>query len=72
MDARNTFPTVMGLLEDGYGPELVQTLTDSIQRYARALGADGDCMCKDDADNLYNLVWLLKAILKDCCGVDVE
>ena len=72
MDKKNTFPTVMGLFEDGYGPEFVQTLTDSIQRYARALAADGDCMYKDDADNLYNLVWLLKAILKDCCGVDVE
>lgn len=68
----NAFPTIMGIFEEGYGPELVQTLTDAIQKYVRALGADGDCMGKDDSENLFNLVWFLKAVLKDCCGVDVK
>lgn len=65
------FPTWVEILDDGYGPELVQTLTDAIQKYATALGADGTVMNETDADNLYNLAWLLKAVLKDCYKIDV-
>ena len=50
---------------------MVQTLTDAIQKYATALGADGTVMNETDADNLYNLAWLLKAVLKDCYKIDV-
>ena len=66
------YPTWVGILDMGCEEQLVQTLTDAIQKYAVALGADGSVMNETDADNLYNLTWLLKAILKDCCGVDVE
>lgn len=65
------YQTITGILEDGYGTDLAQALLDSIQCYGRALVADSVCIAAHDSDNLYNMVWLLKAILKDCCGVDV-
>nr|DAJ56037.1 MAG TPA: hypothetical protein [Caudoviricetes sp.] len=66
------YPTILELLESGYGKDLAQTLLDSIQCYGKALVADSVCIAEHDGDNLYNMVWLLKAILKDCCGVNVE
>ena len=65
------YPTILGILESGYGTDLVQTLLDSIQQYGKGLVADHVCIDAHDSENLYNMVWLLKAILKDCCGVDV-
>lgn len=65
------FPTWNDILDMGYEEQLVQTLTDAIQKYATALGHDGTVMGETDADNLYNLAWLLKAILKDCYKIDV-
>ena len=65
------YPELLNLLETGYAPDLVQTLLDSIQCYARALAADGTCMGDRDSGNLYNLTWLLKALLKDCMKIDV-
>lgn len=65
------YPTILELLESGDGTDLAQMLLDSIQCYGRALAADGVCVAERDSDNLYNMAWLLKAILKDCCGVNV-
>lgn len=66
------YPTILGVFESGFGADLAQALLDSIQCYGKALVADGVCIAAHDSDNLYNMVWLLKAILKDCCGVAVE
>ena len=66
------YPTWVEILDMGYEEQLVQTLTDAIQKYATALGADGTVMNETDADNLYNLTWLLKAVLKDCYNIDVK
>lgn len=65
------YPTLVEILDMGYESQMVQTLTDAIQKYATALGADGTVMNETDADNLYNLTWLLKALLKDCYKIDV-
>ena len=66
------YPTWVGILDMGYEEQMVQTLTDAIQMYSTALGADGTVMNATDADNLYNLAWLLKAVLKDCYKIDVK
>lgn len=65
------YPTLVEILDMGYESQMVQALTDAIQKYATALGADGTVMNETDADNLYNLTWLLKAVLKDCYKIDV-
>ena len=64
-------PLMVDILDMGYEAQMVQTLTDAILKYATALGADGTVMNETDADNLYNLTWLLKAVLKDCYKIDV-
>lgn len=64
------YQAVLEILEGNNGTDLAQTMLDSIPLYGRALAADG-CITDRDSENLYNIVWLLKAILKDCCGVDV-
>ena len=66
------YPTILEVLEIGYGTDLAQALLDSIQCYGKALVSDGVCISECDSSNLYNMVWLLKAILKDCCRVDVK
>lgn len=66
------YPELLEILESGYATELTQTLLDSIQCYARALAADNVCMGERDSENLYNLTWLLKALLKDCHNIDVQ
>lgn len=70
--AERKYPTIMEIFEQGWGTDYVQTLTDSIVMYASALGASGSEMGKQDSENVANLVWLLKAVLKDCHGVDVS
>lgn len=65
------YPTWVDILDMGYESQMVQTLTDAIQKYATALGGVGTVMNETDADNLYNLTWLLKAVLKDCYKIDV-
>ena len=72
MDKKNGFPTVMGIFEDGFGSEFAQTLADAIEQYAKGLEADGLSMSKTDVINIVNLVWLLKAVLKDVHGVEIE
>lgn len=64
------YSELFNMLESGYATDMVQALLDSIQLYNRALSADS-CIAQKDSDNLYNMVWMLKAILKDCCGVNV-
>lgn len=66
------YPTWVEILDMGYEAQMVQTLTDAIQRYATALGAGCTVMSETDADSLYNLTWLLKAVLKDCYSIDMK
>lgn len=66
------YPTWVEILDTGFEAQIVQTLTDAIQKYASALGADGTEKKETDADSLFNLVWMLKAVLKDCYKIDVE
>lgn len=64
------YPTWVEILDMGE-LQMVQTLSDAIQKYATALGADGTVMNETDAYNLCNLTWMLKAVLKDCYKIDV-
>ncbi len=63
---------LLSILEDGYGQEMVQTLSDSIQHYILAMAARSDVSNNYDSENIYNLVWLMKAFLSDCHGVEMK
>ena len=68
--AAKEFPAVMELFNQGYGPELVPALIESVTKYVVALGSQGDIATKEDADNIVMLNWLLRAILKDCTNLE--
>jgi hypothetical protein len=68
---KTKYAAIVGLLDDGYGPDLVNTLLDAVQQYGISLATDGS-IGKRDEENLYNLIWLLKALLKDCFGVETD
>ena len=68
---KEKYPALYGLFEAGYGLGMAKTRADSIEKYGMAMGLSGDCADARDGENLYNLVWLMRSILSDCCGVSV-
>lgn len=66
------FPAILDIFECGYGESIAQTLLDSIDRYATAFETSSTVFSEYDTENVCNLVLLLKAVLKDCCGVNVK
>ena len=65
------YPTILELLDSGYGKTFVQALLDGLQRCGKGLVQDG-VISERDSEMIYNMTWLVKVLLKDCCGVDVE
>ena len=66
------YESVMEFLRDGYGPRLAQVLMTCMERYLYATDALDMCPGKRDADNMWYLCTLLKCILKDEHGIDLE
>lgn len=65
------YPTILEILDSGYGKTFVQTLLDGLQRCGTGLVQDG-VISERDGEMIYNMTWLVKVLLKDCCGVAVE
>ena len=65
------YPTILELLDSGYGETFVQALLDGIQCCGQGLAQTG-VISERDSEMIYNMTWLVKVLLKDCCGVDVE
>lgn len=65
------YPTICQLFEEGFGKEIAQSLADGIVFYLQSMAARGDVVVPQDAENVHNLISLMKAILKDCCSVDM-
>lgn len=65
------YPTILELLDSGYGETFVQALLDGLQRCGQGLAQSG-VISERDGEMFYNMTWLLKVILKDCCGVGIE
>lgn len=59
-------------LAGGYGPCVARALMTCIERYLYTTDALGLCPGKWDADNMWHLCQLLKCVLKDEYGVDLE
>ncbi len=58
------------LFKDGLTEGLVQSLLDAIKRYVDSLAEREECACRVDMENIYHLVALLKAILRDRYGIE--
>nr|DAE89948.1 MAG TPA: hypothetical protein [Caudoviricetes sp.] len=65
------YPTILELLDSGYGKTFVQALLDGIQCCGQGL-AQTSVISERDSEMIYHMTWLVKVLLKDCCGVDVE
>ena len=72
MEGKKEYPTVLEFLQDGYGEPLATTLMDVISRYGYTLHAVGIDPGQNDAESLWQLCTLLKCILKDEFGVDLD
>lgn len=69
MTAHKDMPALTGLFADGYTPDVVSALIDSIGFYVTAMTADALVASDTDADNIYYLTRMLKAILSDEFGL---
>lgn len=58
-------PHLMEIFRDGYSEDMVKTLLDSIEAYGAYMAKCGTVAADADCENIYNLVWLVRAILND-------
>ena len=66
------YEAVMEFLRDGYGERLATALMTCIERYLYATECLDICPGEWDADNVWYLCTLLKCVLKDEFGIDLE
>lgn len=72
MENKKDFPAIVDIFESGYGESLARSLLDAIDRYACSFDGAGAVFDEHDSENVCNLVMLLKAVLRDCCGIAVK
>ena len=66
------YDAVLEFLQDGYGKELAGALMDCVERYLPSVIADGSVPCEAILNCHWSLCAMLKALLKDEWGVDLE
>jgi len=71
MEQKN-YEAVLDFFRDGYGERLLQVLMTCIERYMYATEALDMCPGKWDAENMWYLCTIFKALLKDEYGIDLE
>lgn len=63
---------ILEIFESGAGPEMAGTLLDCLEHYAASMRDDTAAVpAARDYNNMCNLVWLLRSVLQDCCGVQL-
>lgn len=63
------YEAVNEILSDGYGDAIAKTLISVVPDVMDSVVANG-MVNDEDANNVRNLLWLFKAILKDEHGID--
>lgn len=71
MEQKN-YDAVVEFLRDGYGERLLRVLMLCIERYMEALVSLDMCPGKWEAENMWYLCTMFKALLKDEYGIDLE
>ena len=69
---KKKYEAVMELLHDGYGVTLARCLMDCVERYLPSIVNDGIVPDEAMLDNHWVLCRLLKCVLKDEYGVDLD
>lgn len=71
MDREMNIPSVLGIFNGGYAPEMIRMLLDIIPAYVSSFADSDMTIGRRDAENVNDMVMLLRAILKDCYGIDL-
>ena len=69
---RKKYETVVSFLQDGFGPGVSVALMDCVERYLPSFINEGSVPCGKILDYHWTLCALLKAVVKDEFGVDLE
>ena len=72
MEQEMNLPSVLGIFNGGYAPEMIRMLLDSIPAYVSSFANSDMMMGRQDAENVNDMVMLLRAILKDCYNIDLD
>lgn len=64
-------PAITQIISDGYGPELLSTVVESLRWMAVSMRTDGLISDREEAA-IVNLLLLEEALLKDCYGIDLS
>ena len=64
-------PAITQIIKDGYMPGMLRTVMETLRWKAASLKSDGLISTSEETD-IFNLLMLEEAILKDCFGIDVN
>lgn len=71
MEKKN-YAAVVAFLQDGFGPDVSIALMDCVERYLPSFIKEGSVPCDKILDCHWMLCALLKAVVKDEYGIDLE
>ena len=69
---KKDYGSVMEFMRDGFGPRLAVALMDCVENYLPSLARNGDVPCYVILENHWCLCQLLKCVLRDEYGIDLE
>ena len=55
-----------------YGPDIICAIIDSIEAYGVYMARNNVAASDTDSANIYYLTRLLRAIISDCCGINIH
>ena len=55
-----------------YSPDIICALIDSIEAYGVYMAKNNVAASDTDSANIYYLTRLLRAIISDCCGINIH
>lgn len=64
-------PRITEIFDDGYSETMVKTLLRSIEAYGIYMAHQGIVPDEEESNDIINLVWLVRAILSDCHGMNL-
>ena len=72
MNGPKSMPARMEIFASGDGPDIICALIDSIEAYGVYMAKNNVAASDTDSANIYYLTRLLRAIISDCCGINIH
>lgn len=71
MNEASKIPAITHLIEDGYMPGMLRTIIETLRWKASSLEAE-NLISQSEAADIWNLLLLEEAILKDCFNIEIN